>query len=64
MATSLPLRDGLVAFPGNVSRVYPIQMTASPEHAPHRSHLAVKLIPASAPRVEEMSHSRGSVLDF
>ena len=64
MATSLPLGDGLVAFLGYVSRVYPIQMTASLEHAPHRSHLAVQPIPYSAPRAEEMSHSRGFVPDF
>ena len=44
--------------------VYPVQATTSPEHAPHRSHLLVQPIPASAPRAEERSHSRGSVPDF
>ena len=64
MATSLASGDGSVSFPGYVSRVYPIQAIASPEHAPHRSHLAVQPIPASATHVEERSHSRGSVPDF
>ena len=64
MATSLASGDGSVVFSGYVSRVYPIQATASPEHAPHRSHLAVQPIPDSAPRAKDRSHSRGSVPDF
>ena len=64
MATSLASGDGSVASSGYVSRVFPIQVTASPTHAPHRSYLAVQPIPTSASRAEEMSHSTGSVMDL
>ena len=64
MATSLASGDCSIAFPRFISRVYHIQAIASAEHAPHRSHLGMQLIPASAPHAEERSHSRGPVLDF